>query len=355
MTTRSQFNGILTAILLVALLLPPPSAQAQPPARDQFPSETLLPSYLRDRMLRRVAARRDSSAMTLLMQPLAEKAGASTVEILVGGDRVTLGSVVSTDGYLITKASELKAAGDLRVRLPDDRILPARQIDQRRSVDLALLKVNATGLVPITWSDSEPAVGSFLFSVGRQGDPVGIGVVGVSSRKIGDDGLLGVLLQTDTDGARVISVVPGSGADDAGIEVGDLITNVEGKAMQTQKQVTEELRAMYPGDSVRLVVRRSGRDEAFILNAEIRELSSFSESQDDTRVNGPRNSRLAGFEMAFQHDTVLGPDQCGGPVVDTQGQVIGVNIARAGRVCSYAIPATAIKPIVQQMLSSVAP
>ncbi len=353
---QAMIRSNLARLMILALLATStPAVQpavAQPAVRKPLPSETLLPGYLRDRMLRRVASRRDSAAMTLLMQPLAVQAGSSTVEVLLGGQRVALGTVVTADGYLVSKASELKADGELRVRLADDRILPARRVDERRSVDLALLKVEAQSLVPISWNPHEPAVGSFLFSVGRQGDPVGIGVVSVASREVQDHGLLGVMLQTDTNGARVISVVPGSGADDSGIGVGDLITQVEGQPMTTQKQVTAELRALYPGDSVTLTIRRKDRQDDFELSAEIRELSSFSESQDDTRVNGPRNSRLAGFELALQHDTVLGPDQCGGPVIDTNGRVIGINIARAGRVCSYAVPAAAIQPIVDQMIAA---
>ncbi|QDV70948.1 serine endoprotease [Rosistilla carotiformis] len=350
--TRSNLVGGFLLVFAASVAYPPQSATAQPAVREQFPSETLLPGYLRDRMQRRVAARRDNAAMTLLMQPLAAEAGSSTVEVLLENERVALGTVVSADGYLISKASELKASGELRVRLADDRIVSAKRVAQRRSVDLVLLKVDVAGLLPIAWSEQEPAVGSFLFSVGRQGDPVGIGVVSVASREVLDRGLLGVMLQTDTEGARVVNIVPGSGADDAGIEIGDLITKVDGAAMATQKQVTDELRALYPGDSVALTVRREGVDDEFELSAEIRELASFSESQDDTRVNGPRNSRLTGFELALQHDTVLGPDQCGGPVIDTSGRVIGINIARAGRVCSYAVPSAAIKPIVAEMLSS---
>ncbi|MEZ6087490.1 MAG: PDZ domain-containing protein [Pirellulaceae bacterium] len=330
-----------------------PNAVAQPADRDTFPSETLLPSYLRERMLQRVASRRDSATITLLMQPLAARAGESTVEILSDGKRAALGTIVTRDGYVITKASELKPLKPVRLRLPNDRLVDADLIDQERSFDLALLKVrSAVPLIPIHWSDSEPTIGSFLYSVGREGDPVGIGVVSVASRKIEDRGLLGVMLQTDEDGARVISLVPGSGADDAGIKIRDLITHVEGVAMNTQKQVTEALRALYPGDYVRLSIRRAGRDDDFEVEAEIRELASLSESQDDIRVNGPRNHRLAGFEIALQHDTVLGPDQCGGPVIDTDGRVIGMNIARAGRVCSYAVPGSAIKLVVERMIAA---
>jgi hypothetical protein len=53
-----------------------------------------------------------------------------------------------------------------------------------------------------------------------------------------------------------------------------------------------------------------------------------------------------------QHDSVLAPNQCGGPVIDIYGNAIGINIARAGRVSSYAIPAKIAAPAIADMLNS---
>ena len=52
----------------------------------------------------------------------------------------------------------------------------------------------------------------------------------------------------------------------------------------------------------------------------------------------------------MQHDTVLDPDECGGPLLDTKGNVVGINIARAGRVVSYALPSSLILPQMISML-----
>jgi S1-C subfamily serine protease len=68
-------------------------------------------------------------------------------------------------------------------------------------------------------------------------------------------------------------------------------------------------------------------------------------------VNGARNIRLSGFEEVLQHDTVLNPDQCGGPLLNSDGQVIGVNIARAGRVVSYALPSSLVSVEVSSMIA----
>jgi serine protease Do len=40
----------------------------------------------------------------------------------------------------------------------------------------------------------------------------------------------------------------------------------------------------------------------------------------------------------LQHDTPLFPEQCGGPLLDLEGKVVGINIARQGRISSLAIP-----------------
>ena len=64
-------------------------------------------------------------------------------------------------------------------------------------------------------------------------------------------------------------------------------------------------------------------------------------------LGGPLRARRAGFSSAIQHDTVLSPRDCGGPVVDLDGRVVALNIARAGRVDSYAIPASVVERLVK--------
>ena len=64
------------------------------------------------------------------------------------------------------------------------------------------------------------------------------------------------------------------------------------------------------------------------------------------------NSRMSDFDLAFQHDTPLWPEQCGGPLVNLEGQVVGFNIARSGRVRSYAIPSGKMAELVTQMIES---
>ena len=67
------------------------------------------------------------------------------------------------------------------------------------------------------------------------------------------------------------------------------------------------------------------------------------------RMGGDASGRAEGFELALQHDSVLQPWQCGGPLLDLNGKAVGLNIARAGRVSSYALPSSVIRRVADQL------
>jgi len=62
-------------------------------------------------------------------------------------------------------------------------------------------------------------------------------------------------------------------------------------------------------------------------------------------LTGAVSERSEGFEQAIEHDTVLQPWLCGGPLVNLDGKAIGINIARASRVTTYALPSRLAKRI----------
>src|SRR5262249_43086894 len=64
-----------------------------------------------------------------------------------------------------------------------------------------------------------------------------------------------------------------------------------------------------------------------------------------------RSERRTGFPVTLQHDTILKANECGGPLVDLEGRVIGINIARGGRTDTYAIPAQAILPLLPDLMA----
>jgi S1-C subfamily serine protease len=74
----------------------------------------------------------------------------------------------------------------------------------------------------------------------------------------------------------------------------------------------------------------------------------FSEPR-TSRLSGELSRRAEGFEAAIEHDSVLPPWLCGGPLVNLDGEAIGLNIARASRVSTYALPARLVKRILAQL------
>jgi serine protease Do len=64
------------------------------------------------------------------------------------------------------------------------------------------------------------------------------------------------------------------------------------------------------------------------------------------------SDRRGGFPVILQHDSVLLPTDCGGPLVNLDGQVIGINICRAGRTECYAIPSEAVRPLLEKLKSA---
>ncbi len=337
---RKWALGVASLLVLSGLAFP----------RVSFSQELGTPDWLRDHLGGTAFShRRDNGKMMELVSPLSDQAGRATVQVLADGRPVALGAMVSTDGYLVTKRSEL-SNDPLRVRLPDGRLFSARIAAVRRVSDLALLKVEGTDDLPVvSFSDEEPDVGCFLVTSGRGDVPVGIGVMGVSPRKVDHVGRLGVILRNDRAGrARVDGVWPDSGADKAGVLPGDRIVAINGKNEEGDKQVISALKGMYPGETVRLTIQRD--DGELEIDAQIRDFSVMQESPNDSRVNGARSTRLSGFERVLQHDTVLEPHECGGPVVDCRGRVVGLNIARAGRVVSYALPGALVNQELRLML-----
>jgi len=77
------------------------------------------------------------------------------------------GIVVSADGYILTNYHVLESNSDIQVYLPDNRTLPAKVVGVDRTTDLALLKVDANGLLPIAWGDSDEVdIGSPVWAIG---------------------------------------------------------------------------------------------------------------------------------------------------------------------------------------------
>ncbi|MDA9803086.1 trypsin-like peptidase domain-containing protein, partial [bacterium] len=75
--------------------------------------------------------------------------------------------------------------------------------------------------------------------------------------------VIGVSLDTSFTGpgARVAEVTPGSGADLAGIQDGDVITAIDGDVIGESTELIVSIRSNAPGDFVELTILRDGRTQ----------------------------------------------------------------------------------------------
>jgi putative serine protease PepD len=75
--------------------------------------------------------------------------------------------------------------------------------------------------------------------------------------------VIGVQLDTTFSGpgAKVGQVTPGSGADQAGIQDGDVITAINGEVIEESTELIVSIRSNAPGDTVELTILRDGRTQ----------------------------------------------------------------------------------------------
>ena len=77
------------------------------------------------------------------------------------------GVVVDESGYILTNRHVILDGAEIKVTLSDGRRVQAQVVGSDALTDLALLKVQAEGLMPIAWGDSERCrVGSPVWAVG---------------------------------------------------------------------------------------------------------------------------------------------------------------------------------------------
>ncbi|MCH7686038.1 MAG: PDZ domain-containing protein [Planctomycetes bacterium] len=296
---------------------------------------------------------KNGSAVRNAFREVVAEPSLSTVAVFAGSKQVALGTIVGSDGYILTKSSEVKDKSRIYCKLKDGRRKRARLVGLAPEFDLAMLKIDAEGLVPVVWNrDHTNYVGQLLATPGLHDVPIAVGVLSVKPRKIPPQrGILGVSIDDAMSGAKIIRVYENTGADKAGLKAGDIITRVAGEIVSDHSALISIIRRFRPGDTLRLLIKRDDSEITVhaTLTPPLPALGNRNVIQN--RMGGKLSSRRAGFPSVFQHDTVLKPEDCGGPVVDLNGTVVGINIARSGRTETFAIPVASILPLLDDLKS----
>jgi S1-C subfamily serine protease len=264
-------------------------------------------------------------------------------------DPLAFATCVRGDGWLLTKASEVSAAGELQCEIQGAWVA-ARVVRTWPEHDLALLQTVAKDASAVKWSErGAPEVGTFISAVAPAGrEPVAIGIVSVLPRneQTKGRGFLGVSLMSDEHGLKIREVVPNGPAKASGLQKEDLILELDGKKPESVFTFTKMVSDRKTGDKVRLKIQRG---EA-IVEKEIalgdRGTLPGAGRQGPDRMNSMGSTlskKRTDFASVMQTDLPLQATQCGGPVTDLDGNVVGIVIARSGRVDTMVLPSETIR------------
>ncbi|MBX3443032.1 MAG: trypsin-like peptidase domain-containing protein [Planctomyces sp.] len=292
------------------------------------------------------------SADVWRLQPLeaellavADRGRSSVIEVLDGDDAVALGTVVGSDGLILTKASALPETP--RCRLADGRIVEAGLVRTDQPLDLALLRADVADLSPAVWSEEQ------VLAVGRNvvvaGPHASRGTVAHPLVRFeGDRGLLGVDLADGERGPAITALRsenflpegPVFGFGRSPLREGDIIRSVAGH----EALMIADLRALldpggappgFAGDRVRIGIERDG--QAMEVTMTLRPADDFP-LDDQT----PRRSGLEAYGILADRTDPL----FGGPVVNARGEVVGIAIASRQKGWTLMLPASAARQFV---------
>ena len=258
------------------------------------------------------------------------------------------GVIVDADGYILTNNHVVAEAERVRVTLHDDEEYIARLVGADPKTDLALLKIDANDLQPLTLGDSDQTeVGDWVLAVGApfglkfsvthgivsakgrsnvggidikyqdfiqtdaainpgnsggpllnlRGEVVGIntaiatggeaanagvaftipvnrvktiyrelrtdgtierGFLGISMDDLerGDDKVYGLMMRA---GVRIRAILQNTPADEAGLQIGDVVTAVNGIPVSDSQELLDRIAEFSPGDAIALDLVRLGK------------------------------------------------------------------------------------------------
>lgn len=293
---------------------------------------------------------RDTPRIKAAFRNVIAEAAQCVVQIRCNRRNTVLGTIVGPDGWILTKASELK--GRIIVRLPDGRDLAARTVGVDPRFDLAMLKIEAVDLPKISWSLKDPEVGQWVAAAGLDKDPLAVGVISLPRRGVPPTkGSLGITVGETKKGMTIISVLPRTPAAKAGLKKGDVITHINGRPVKSQEELTKIIKGFRPGTTLKLTLKRGKK--TLRKSATLVKLITLAVRRREilNAIGVGISRRHNDFPVVLQHDSVLRPAHCGGPLVTLDGKAVGINVARGGRTETYCVPASTLIALMYDLMS----
>ncbi|MCA8986339.1 MAG: PDZ domain-containing protein [Planctomycetaceae bacterium] len=281
-----------------------------------------------------------------------------TIEVEINETTLVPGTLLDpARGICVTKASSLGEVAEeddlFRCHLAGDRWVGCDFVGYSKEHDLVFLKCPpaTTRALPAVKPASEAKPGQWIISLEYGSElPAGVGVIGATPRQIPEtEGFVGLVVDQSDEGLKVSSVQANSGAARAGLKAGDVILDEQKKPLDKRNSLASFLAEFQPGDWFVLQALRDGEPVLFNVRVGTSWDSVIDRQAMMNRFGSDVSERRSGFPSALQHDTLLHPRHCGGPLVNIEGELIGINIARAGRTDTLAIPYAELLKVLKEV------
>jgi S1-C subfamily serine protease len=284
----------------------------------------------------------------------------SSAVIQRGNKELAYGTVISAQGVILTKASEIGDAGGLTVTVGSQVFKNPALLGTDTAWDVALLKVDAQGLIPVQLATDlpDPERGTWVVANGatsRLKRRPQVGIISANAREIVPVGgvVIGVTFKEDEDSKQLLvkEVHEGSGAAAAGIRVGDLIVAVGGQDVIDHESLAKVVEKRRVGEDLEVTVEREGKKITLPVRLSGRTELFEEELTRNDQMSGNFSERRSGFPRVIQHDIIANRSTIGGPVLDLDGRCLGMNIARANRCETFAIPAGDLRSLADRLMT----
>lgn len=218
---------------------------------------------------------------------------------------------------------------------------PAMIIARDKTNDLVLLRPMQK-LKGITIKAAKPRIGDFLFAPVI--DSVVAGIISGGPLNLPNTtggGFLGATPAHGTNPARVYFVRPGSPAAKHDIRVGDI---VDGYADAVA--FNDMIGKHWPGDTLTIQLKRG--PETLKKTIVLSYPPQIIHDHPAEHFAGGKSLRRDGFNNIYTSDLILQPEQCGGPLFDTENHFCGIAIARFSRANSIILNTETIKNFIEK-------
>ena len=304
--------------------------------------------------------KRTSSPVLDATALIAEGFDHSVVAVLHLENQIALGTVVSLKGHVLTKQSLLKDVAENQIRFAaKDLVWSGTLVGMDETNDLALFALHSGRqrpeqvLRPIAFTtDGRLTNGKMVIGVGTGSTSLSVGTTtappspeAISERDCETCIDMGLTLSGTMTLTRVY---PRTVGERLGLLVGDHIVAVNRKPLRTPAEFQKFEEEIQAGDLISIQYQRG--QNYFEITEKVPELTEITKR--DRWGGGPFSKRRNGFSEVIVHDSVIEPADCGGPLVNLQGQFCGINIARSMRVASLAIPAEPVREFLLRYLTT---